>query len=148
MYPLQQTTGQNQGAQYLNFGSFNLAFTGGGIQGVTGYLCGNLKINGFAPNTSTQIEFTLINPEKDPLPVNDATVTLTIKDCDGNELNGMSWPQEIPYSVDSDGVYVKTFSPFPNQVLEKLYSFTISAVGSDGLRYECPELKRSEYCRC
>ena len=42
--------------------------------------------------------------------INDATVTVTIKDLDGNELTGISWPVTMAYVAASDGDYRATIS--------------------------------------
>lgn len=143
MYPQQQNTGQVQGVQYQNFGTFNFSLTGGLISDGVGYLCGEITVNGFAPNNSTQIEFVLENPELNEF-VNDATVQVTIEDCDGNVLLSA---QDLDYVADSDGEYQETFN-IPSQVLDQIYIFTITVVGSDGLLFECPFQERSEYCNC
>lgn len=145
MFPQQQNTGQAQGAQYQNFGAFNLSLTGGIVDPLdaVGYLCGEIEVNGFAPNNSTQIQFTLRNPEVGAF-VNDATVAVNIKDCDGNVL---MTSQSLDYVSSSDGEYQETFN-IPSQVANQIYVFTITAVGSDGLLFECPFEERSEYCNC
>jgi len=37
--------------------------------------------------------------------INDATVTMTLKDANGEELAGQDWPWSMAYLADSDGTY-------------------------------------------
>lgn len=37
--------------------------------------------------------------------VNDATVTVTVKDGDGEEVAGQTWPATMGFVTDSDGLY-------------------------------------------
>ena len=37
--------------------------------------------------------------------INDATVEVTLRDADGDEVAGQNWPLTLSYVTDSDGIY-------------------------------------------
>ena len=90
-----------------------------------------------SPDNSASISHTVTNPLASPIFVNDATVTVTIKDSSGAVLSGESWPATLPYVTGSDGVYTKSFDPFDSLIVGEIYSVIINAVGLDGLESEC-----------
>lgn len=87
-------------------------------------------------SSSTVISFIVTNPLLTPSYVNNASVTVTIKDSDGVELAGEPWPIVIPYKPESEGLYVKTFEPLENLVEGEIYSVIINVNGADGLKGE------------
>ena len=88
-------------------------------------------------NNSTVISHTVTNPLQTPVYVNDATVTVTIKDSLGVDLPGEPWPVALPYVAASNGVYTKSFNPFTNLIIGEIYSVIINVTGTDGLKSEC-----------
>lgn len=87
-----------------------------------------------APDSSFLVRHILTNPEANPIYVNDAQVQVTIKDCDGVEIPGETWPVELPYVAASNGVYEKVFDPNAAIIDNKVYIIEVEATGIDGLQ--------------
>lgn len=66
--------------------------------------------------------------------VNDAGVTMTLKDSEGNEVAGESWPVSLQYVTDSNGNYVGAFSHSIAVTDGEVYTAELQAVLSDGSR--------------
>lgn len=90
-----------------------------------------------SPGNSAVIQHIVTNPFAVPIFVNDATVTVTIKDSAGVDLVGESWPVTLPFVAASDGIYRKSFDPFVNLVIGEIYDIIINVVGTDALESEC-----------
>lgn len=101
-----------------------------------------------SPDNSTSIAHTVTNPLQEPVYVNDATVTVTIKDSKGDLLAGESWPVELPYVAGSNGLYRKSFDPFDNLIVGEVYSIIINVVGADLLESECTTKVRAKERIC
>ena len=86
---------------------------------------------------STIISYVVTNPLAVPIFVNDATVTVTIKDNKGVEIPDEVWPFTLPYVVASDGEYSHTFDPFTSLQAGQQYTVIIDVVGIDGLIDQC-----------
>jgi len=84
---------------------------------------------------STIISYVVTNAVSGP--VNDATVTVTIKDNKGVEIPDETWPFELPYVAASDGEYSYTFEPFDSLSAGQQYTVIIDVVGIDGLVDQC-----------
>lgn len=55
------------------------------------------------------VQLTLTNGLTDAA-VNDATVTCTVTDADGNSVTGQSWPLSLDYVAASSGIYRGTIT--------------------------------------
>ena len=86
---------------------------------------------------STVVEHIVTNPLVVPSYVNDATVTVTIKDSKGVDLVGPTFPVNVPYVAASEGVYRYTFVSLPNLIAGEIYQVIFNVVGSDSLEDEC-----------
>lgn len=76
---------------------------------------------------TTVIQEVLTDEDGDP--VNSATVTVTIFDCEtGEEIIDESWPVALDYVAASDGIYRKTFDPFTSLVDGQQYKVVTLAV--------------------
>ena len=96
-----------------------------------------------SPASSVSVSHTVTNPLTDPVYVNDASVTVTILDSNGDELAGEAWPVALPYVSGSNGNYSKTFEPFENLVIGEIYDVIISVEGVDGLKSKCTSTERA-----
>ena len=97
---------------------------------------------------SSRITHTVINPELEPVYVNDATVTVTIVDSAGDELPDETWPVELPYVTGSNGEYSKIFNPFSSLVVGEIYTVKIKVVGLDSLEDNCETKIRATNRKC
>lgn len=68
-------------------------------------------------------------------PINDATVTVTLKDREDNLVTGESWPVTLTYVTDSEGDYKGAFSADVDVEKNKEYTAHIVAVAPDGSRF-------------
>lgn len=84
---------------------------------------------------STTIEYIVTNAITGP--VNDAAVTVTIKDNQGVEIPDETWPFTLPYVAASDGEYSFTFDPFTSLNAGQQYTVIIDVLGIDGLIDQC-----------
>lgn len=66
--------------------------------------------------------------------LNAATVTVTLKDLDGNSISGESWPLAMSYVSGSDGKYIATVAAAISVVEGDEVEAHVSAVES-GLTY-------------
>jgi hypothetical protein len=66
--------------------------------------------------------------------VNDAVVTMTLKDGDGNAVAGESWPIALQYVMDSNGNYIGAFSHEVAVADGESYVAEVDAVLTDGSR--------------
>lgn len=64
--------------------------------------------------------------------VNNATVNVTVKDLDGAEVSGQSWPTQLAYVADSDGKYQATISDSVAFTRDTEYVAELSADGGAG----------------
>ena len=85
--------------------------------------------------SSTIISYIVTNAVSGP--VNDATVTVTIKDNKGVDIPDEVWPFTLPYVALSAGVYSQTFDPFLSLQAGQQYTVIIDVVGIDGLIDQC-----------
>lgn len=60
--------------------------------------------------------------------VNDATVSVTVKDKAGVALAGESWPVDLAYMAGSDGVYQGIVSDALQISLNEVYTAEITAI--------------------
>ena len=85
-------------------------------------------------DNSIYVQHVLTNPTQDPIYVNDATVTVTIKDSNGDNVAGETWPVDMDYVAASDGIYRATLAPNSNIEVDSIYTIEIDATGNgDGL---------------
>ncbi len=68
--------------------------------------------------------------------MNDATVTVRLKDSDGSDVTGQTFPVTLSYITASDGNYQMTLENTLNMLEEGIYTATISATASGGLYAE------------
>lgn len=61
--------------------------------------------------------------------INDATVTFTVKDKQGHELAGETWPQTMTYVVGSNGNYRGILSADLELIAKQHYTAIIEADG-------------------
>ena len=99
-----------------------------------------------SPNGSLSISHNVTNPKLNPIYVNDAIVTVTIKGSNGVEIVDESWPVTLPYVVGSNGDYSKSFDPFTSLTIGNIYTVIINVTGIDGLidycEHECRALRK------
>ena len=65
--------------------------------------------------------------------INDATVTVTVKDSAGADVAGVSWPVTMAYVAASNGDYRATLSELITFLHKKNYRAFIEADGGAGL---------------
>ena len=65
--------------------------------------------------------------------MNDATVTATLADLDGNAVSGQTFPVTLSYVADTDGNYQATLEDALSLTEGSVYKATISATTSSGL---------------
>lgn len=68
--------------------------------------------------------------------INDATVTVTLKDEAGAEVSGQTWPTTLLYVAASDGVYRATLQDVLSLTEKERYFAEVSANGGAGLQGE------------
>jgi hypothetical protein len=85
-----------------------------------------------SPDNSVVIEQTLNNPLTGF--VNNATVTVDIKDREGNSIADM--PNTLFYVAGSDGVYRQTFQTL-DVTVNQIYTVQINAVTPEPLEFSC-----------
>lgn len=66
--------------------------------------------------------------------INDATVTVTLQDEDGNEVSGQSWPATLSYVSSSNGNYRATLEDVLNLLPDVEYTAEVTADGGPGLK--------------
>lgn len=78
-------------------------------------------------------------------PINDATVSCTLKDASGATVAGQSWPTTLAYVAESDGVYRSSLAYTISLSANARYSLHIDIDGGAGLRghWEVPCLCRT-----
>lgn len=74
----------------------------------------------YVANTNV-IELTGLTDAVDDTPINDATVTLTLKDADGNEVAGQTWPAPMDPVSGTDGLYRGIIEDDVEMVVGALY---------------------------
>lgn len=80
-------------------------------------------MSGFCANTNI-LECRDLKAELDGTAINDATVTVTVKDFDGVELAGATWPRAMNYIPGSEGNYRVYFSEaLPFQAKQSYIAF-------------------------
>ena len=85
--------------------------------------------------SSTIISYVVTNAISGP--VNDATVTVTIKDNKGVDIPDEVWPFTLPYVAASSGEYSQTFDPFSSLQAGQQYTVIVDVTGIDGLVDQC-----------
>ncbi len=65
-------------------------------------------------------------------PINNATVTVTIKDANENEVSGVTFPLAMDYVAGSDGVYRATVDKALSTTEDAEYTAEITVVASSG----------------
>lgn len=85
----------------------------------------------FVGNTNL-IELTGLSDPLTDTPIIDATVTVTIKDREGEDVEGQTWPLSLAYVPDSDGDYRATIGPQVDLAAGDLYVIEIVAVATQG----------------
>ena len=96
---------------------------------------------------SAVIEQTVTDEDGDP--VNTATVTVTIYDCEtGLATTDEAWPVTLDYVAASDGVYRKTFDPFTSLTVDKLYKVVTPIDGGGTAETSCTKIERAEIKYC
>ena len=60
--------------------------------------------------------------------LNAATVLATLKDCDGDEVSGQSWPLTLVYVTDSDGTYRSKLDAAVEVTVDEVYVAEVTAV--------------------
>jgi len=65
-------------------------------------------------------------------PINDAVVTITLKDADDVEVPGETWPVALSYVDGSDGNYSATFSDLIEVQDETDYTMSVTVTALDG----------------
>lgn len=66
--------------------------------------------------------------------INNATVTVTLKDADSVNVNGQSWPVTLNYVTASNGKYRATLVDTLALVVDDTYYATVIADAGDGLK--------------
>lgn len=84
----------------------------------------------------TVLEVANLTNQLTGLPLNAATVTVTLLDSEGEEVDGAVWPLTLAYVTSSRGVYRVTLSYLLDIVAGARYSAEITANGGAGLRAE------------
>lgn len=74
------------------------------------------------------IEVDKLQDASDDLYINDATVTVTLKDSDGTNVTGQSWPLTLDYVADSDGKYQGTLESALSLTVKEHYYAHVDAV--------------------
>lgn len=85
----------------------------------------------YKDNTST-VELRGLSNSVDGQWVNDAIVTMTLKDLSGNLVGGQTWPITLSYIANSRGRYTGSFSHLAEVVPGTTYEATISAILQSG----------------
>ena len=95
---------------------------------------------------STVIEQTVTDEDGDP--VNTATVTVTIYDCETDtEIPDEAWPVTLDYVAASDGVYRKTFDPFTSLEAQKQYK-VVTPIDAGSSQTSCTKVQTAEVKCC
>ena len=71
--------------------------------------------------------------------INDATVTVTIYDANGDEVSGETWPLSLSYVSGSSGKYTATLADTLSLSVNKRYRIKLTADGGAGLKGEWHE---------
>lgn len=76
--------------------------------------------------------------------LNAATVTVTLKDSDGDNVAGASWPMTMSYVASSNGIYRATLPSTLSVVEDGRYTAVVAVNGGAGLvaRWDLPCLCR------
>jgi hypothetical protein len=74
------------------------------------------------------IEIDKLQDASDDSYINDATVTVTLKDSDGTNVTGQSWPLTLGYVAGTDGKYQGTLESALNLTSREQYYAHIDAV--------------------
>lgn len=83
----------------------------------------------YVANTNT-LELNGLKSEVEGIFINDATVTVTIKDSAGVEVTGQGWPLLLDYVDGTDGNYRTALTHNLNLLNGKKYTAFIDADGS------------------
>ncbi len=82
----------------------------------------------FVANTNV-LELNGLRSEIEDAYINNATVTVTVKDADGTAVAGESWPMTMDYVLSSDGDYRAIMSATLPFVAKAKYTAFIEANG-------------------
>ena len=85
-------------------------------------------------NNSMIVEHVLTNPMQDPIYVNDATVGVTILDKNREPIPDMSWPVNMDYVLQTNGLYRTSLLDLPSIKRDRKYYVVIDVLGSNGLK--------------
>lgn len=66
--------------------------------------------------------------------INNATVTVTLVDSDGNSVSGETWPVTLSYVSGSDGNYRATLADTISASADTAYRARVTADGGAGLK--------------
>lgn len=86
----------------------------------------------FIANTNV-LDLIGLKDEIDGTFINDADVSVTIKDADGNEVTGQTWPATMTYVAASDGNYRAFVSEEVEFVHRAKHTAIIDADGGENL---------------
>jgi len=78
------------------------------------------------------IETTIVNSVTG-LPINDATVQVTLYDSDGGEVTGQAWPTTMVYAPTSDGIYRASLKAELQLVQAEKYTAVVTIETSDSI---------------
>lgn len=85
----------------------------------------------FVANTN-MLELLGLRSEVEATYINNATVTVTIKDAAGSPISGETWPLALDYVTASDGDYLAILSHTLPLVANHWYTAVIDANGGAG----------------
>jgi len=85
-------------------------------------------MSAFVANTNV-LELLGLKNEVDGSYINDANVTATVKDADGNNVSGTSWPLTMPYVASSNGNYRAFLAASLPLVAKQKYTAVIEVNG-------------------
>lgn len=84
--------------------------------------------------SDTILELAGLKNELNGADLNAATVTVTLRDADGQEVGGETWPKALTYVAGSKGVYRATLPHTLALVANARYTGVVTADGGAGLR--------------
>lgn len=80
--------------------------------------------------------------------INDATVSVTLKDSASTNVTGESWPLTMVYVAASNGKYRATLTDSLSLIEDEVYTAVVSADGGDGLAasFNCQMIGATRRC--
>ena len=94
------------------------------------------KINLYGGNNSLEAEVKGLRAKSSGDYVNDATVSITLKDEDGVDVTGVTFPVSLSYVSGSDGIYRGIISDTSNLITGSKYQVIILAEDFAGNKAE------------